>query len=444
MLSNYIVNQNFYDSLDGVEKTIVFSTISEEIRILKKDLWEEIKLDDYKNLTQEELNDLKAAKIIRDKNINEIDIVLNENKVYKNEMDEYYYVIQPSASCQFGCHYCGQVHSPDKLCIEHQEKTLNRIKKKLQNTIYKKLSICWFGGEPLTGIDVIQNMSKDLIQYCDNKGIEYKSKMVTNGLLLKKDLAFNLFEKFRIKRFEITLDGDKFFHDKRRHTKTGQSTFDIIYKNILDICTYKTDDLKIVIRCNVDDRNKEGIIPLLERLKNDDLHQKLNIYFAPLHSWGNDAHKLASDKLNFATMEIEWMSVMISMGFSLSLLPKRKKNLCIAVNPNSELIDPKGNVFSCSEVSLVPTYEENGKNKFSLGNINEKIDDEKRKILSDFYDDGVFEKFSCSSCSIFPVCGGGCPKIWKEKIVACPPIKINLPQRLLMYYARKRLEKNAN
>lgn len=439
LLSNYLVAKEFYDTIDKLKKVIILSTVSQQIRIINQSLWHEMSSGNLESLTEYEINDLVEAKFLKSVSEDEREYVLKDNQHYRESSKTYYCVIQPSASCQFGCHYCGQLHSPDKLNVDHQKLLIARVIKKLESGHFEKLTTSWFGGEPLTGLSAIYNISKELIDYCSKHGIIYNSKMVTNGLLLKRELALNLFENYFVDQFEITLDGDKPFHDLRRGTKLGQGTFSSIYKNVFDICSNKPSSLKITIRCNVDDRNKDGILPLLEKLKNDGLHEKLTVYFAPIHSWGNDAHKFAAERDNFASMEIEWLTTMISMGFQVDLLPNRVKELCMAVNKNSELLDPLGNIFSCTEVSLVPTYEKNGKNLFSLGKIDGDIDESKRKLLSDFYDEGVFDNFPCSRCHVFPVCGGGCPKQWKEGTMACPSFKINLPDRLLIHYANKKL-----
>lgn len=112
------------------------------------------------------------------------------------------------------------------------------------------------------------------------------------------------------------------------------------------------------------------MIPLLERLVSNDLHQKVSIYFAPIHSWGNDAHELAAETQSFSDWEIEWFVKMRELGFQQKhYLPGRKKNLCIATSREDELIDPFGEVFSCTEVSLVQSYEADGKNIHALGDV---------------------------------------------------------------------------
>lgn len=38
-----------------------------------------------------------------------------------------------------------------------------------------------------------------------------------------------------------------------------------------------------------------------------------------------------------------------------------------------------------------------------------------------------------------PVCGGGCPKSWKEGIKPCPSTKFNIKDKLLLHYATNKL-----
>lgn len=97
---------------------------------------------------------------------------------------DYYYIIQPSAFCQLGCHYCGQTHTKNKLSIENQNFLVAKIIRELEARTYTGLSICWFGGEPLTGIEVIENISQQLISYCINNNLNYGAKVITNGLAL--------------------------------------------------------------------------------------------------------------------------------------------------------------------------------------------------------------------------------------------------------------------
>ncbi len=435
-ISRYIVSKSFFDIKNNIEKTILFSTKSAKILVLDRKIWDYLLNGNFHMVSKKVLTNLITHEFVINDNEDELNNILKDNEDYKNSNNQYYYVIMPSATCQLGCHYCGQSHSALKLNNEKEELILQRIKDKLLNKKYQRLKIGWFGGEPLTGISKIESISEKLLDFCNKNSIYYSSGMTTNGLLLKRNIALNLFKKYKISQFEITLDGIASFHDERRHTKNRNKTFDIIYKNLVDICKDKPEELEISVRCNTDNRNKDGILPLLEKIRSDGIQDKLFIYFAQIHSWGNNAHNLAAEKNEFASWELDWFTYMLNNEFNIRLIPGRTKNLCMAVNQHSELVDPFGDVFSCTETSLVQAYKNSDdKNIYRLGNIKEKIDETKRIIFSDFYDENEFNKYPCFSCNMLPVCGGGCPKSWKDGLQACPNEKFNMPERLMLYYA---------
>jgi uncharacterized protein len=161
--------------------------------------------------------------------------------------------------------------------------------------------------------------------------------------------------------------------------------------------------------------------------------KKFRFYIAPIHGWGNGAEKLAEEKQEFADRMIGWYMELMERGYPIQLLPKRKYDVCMAVNPEAELFDPFGNVFNCTEVSFVPAYEQDGKNKYRLGNLLEdSFDPAQRGIFGDFNEKIQRGETPCSSCKILPLCGGACPKEWLEGNIPCPSIKFNLPQMLLL------------
>ena len=277
-------------------------------------------------------------------------------------------------------------------------------------------------------------MSTEFQSICNEKSLSYSAKIVTNGWKLTLPVAHDLINNHKINHIEITLDGIEEFHDSRRHTKGGKKTFESIYDNLLNLCHIKDEKTNVSIRCNIDERNKEGISPLIKKLAEDNLQDRISIYFAQIHSWGNDAHKLAADKKNFSEWEIDWFIEMESYGFKVNYLHSRKKQVCMTLDPMSELIDPFGGIFGCTEVSLVPSYEkENGSNVHQLGNSkNEYKTKLNKNIFADFYEEEEIKKYHCHTCEIFPICGGSCPKEWKEGRIPCPSIKFNIKQRLVL------------
>ena len=48
----------------------------------------------------------------------------------------------------------------------------------------KKVTLSWFGGEPLLGAKIISQISKELTE----KGIEYHSSMISNGIRFDEEM----------------------------------------------------------------------------------------------------------------------------------------------------------------------------------------------------------------------------------------------------------------
>jgi uncharacterized protein len=139
----------------------------------------------------------------------------------------------------------------------------------------------------------------------------------------------------------------------------------------------------------------------------------------------------------FSQWELDTFLEMESLGFSVNLLPQRNKVTCLAVNESGLLIDPSGDLYNCTEVSLVPTYEEKGENIHNLGSVSsDSIDEDRKSIFARFFQDLSEKKYPCSDCHILPVCGGRCPKEWNEGRVPCPPMKFNMKERMILSYVK--------
>ncbi|MEN9946234.1 MAG: hypothetical protein RLZZ293_620 [Pseudomonadota bacterium] len=443
-LSNYIIEQILFDELTQQNRVLIFSTISCEMRTLNYKLWNELKANNFSVLDIVNLADLIQAKfVILQDDEPQFKQIIEENQQANINEDEYYYVIQPSALCQLGCHYCGQSHSKNKLSQNHQNLVIERIINELASNKYTGLSIGWFGGEPTTSINIIQYISQALISYCRDHDLNYSAKLVSNGISLDLDKLQLLSQECQISLFEITLDGIAEFHNQRRQYKNNKPSFNKIYQTILAF-KQLPNNINLSIRCNVDERNKDGITPLIMQLHQDGILTRASIYFAQIHAWGNDAHTLAADKQQFADWEIEWLLLLDELGYKILPLPRRNKHLCMATSQNSELIDPFGNIFSCTEVSLVNSYlDHNGNNIYQIGHItHQQRDQTKRNQLADFIHQQKLKDYWCGSCKLLPICGGSCPKAWLENIPPCPSIKYNINQRLLIHYAKTRLTAN--
>jgi len=397
--------------------------------MIAEDAWVALKAGQIGALSQTATEELARAEVLVPAHEDEVKTVVDRNRAAISSNDELYQVIQPTASCQLACSYCGQEHHAQSLSTADQSSFIARVREKIAGGEYRRLRVGWFGGEPLSGLQVLRSMSVRLQECARESGCSYSSKIVTNGVALTESVAKELVDEHRVQEIEVTLDGLAADHDCRRPTKSGGPSFDRIMANLEALASRSDLDVHVTVRCNVDKSNADGVSLLIEKIAT--LGSRLSFYVAPVHSWGNDAHLNALSPEDFGAREIEWLTQMISLGMNPRLLPTVRPIVCMAVQPDAELIDAYGNVFNCTEVSYVPKYQET----FTIRAAGGEKDDSRWRILGSFNDKILAGKYPCSECAMLPVCGGRCPKQWAEGVAPCPSAKFNIGDRLRLFHA---------
>jgi uncharacterized protein len=138
-LSHYVVPTEFYDQHDQIKKCILFGTRKSSTRLIDANTWQFIQQGRFSEIEEKVLTNLRDAEILVPCNENELQKILNDNNEHISNSDNLYFVIQPTAFCPFGCHYCGQAHSPKKLTEENQAHLLARLRQKLSQKRYAGL-----------------------------------------------------------------------------------------------------------------------------------------------------------------------------------------------------------------------------------------------------------------------------------------------------------------
>lgn len=422
-------------------KRLLHSTRTSKTLAISPLCWEFLQAGRIQEIPQVMLNKLIQIQAVVPDTEDELQLIVNENNQYidENKSGLLYEVIQPSAMCQLGCYYCGQDHVKKNIDKEMYDKIEQRIRDKASTGEYKHLYIGWFGAEPLMGLQQMRALTKRFKQIAKDFNLSYGAKIVTNGLSLKEKIYEELATEMSVKKIEVTLDGTAEYHDKHRYTKKGGESFDLIFKNLKQILNkpnFRDFNCDISIRCNVDEKNVDGVDPLIDLLVKHELHTKI-AYFYPIgvYSWGNDAHKKSLTKEEFAKKELKWRVKMMKHSFNGSNgigNTSRKKSVCMATSKSSELIDAYGNIFNCTEVSYVSVYENTD---YVLGNVkNAPLVEKEKRAFHDWYDRIGNGEFPCHSCKMLPVCGGGCPKQWVEGNLPCPNNKFNIKEKLQLKY----------
>lgn len=325
-----------------------------------------LKNDEVFNIKPEILQKLVDEEVLVDIDEDEFLVVNRKNEELLNEKKSYsnlYVSIQTSAYCQLNCDYCGQEHVKLNMNNEVIDNIINRIESKLIGK-FNSLTVSWFGGEPLYGIKQMRIINSRLKEITSKNNIEYIGKITTNGLNLTPKLYRELVTTFNMKGIEITIDGVSEYHDKRRTTKVGKPTFNAIFNNLVGIINsedsiYDRDKSFISIRCNIDQRNFDGVVPLLDLLSKNGLHNKIFFYTANVFSWAQNGADKGFTIEEYANKCIDYLIYLEQRGFTLiNLLPNRTPPVyCLATSENAEMYDAYGNIFDCSETSYSSIYE---------------------------------------------------------------------------------------
>jgi len=143
--------------------------------------------------------------------------------------------IAPTMDCNFGCAYCFEVGQLKECYMsdEVEDKIVEFVAQHANSL--EMLNITWFGGEPLLTIDRIESLSKRFIDICEQNNVAYSSNVITNGYYFTPEIAERL-KVCKVEYAQITIDGMKETHDKRRFLKNKENgengSFDVILQNI--------------------------------------------------------------------------------------------------------------------------------------------------------------------------------------------------------------------
>ena len=164
------------------------------------------------------------------------------------ETDEVQLFYVPSYACNFGCSYCFQdEYAPTQ--HHDADPVLDAFFKYVDDTFAgRQKYVTLFGGEPLLETPAHRRTVERLVEGTKARGLDLA--VVTNGFHLEAFVP--LLAQARIREVQVTLDGPREVHDRRRTLKGGGPTFDRIVRGI-DACL--AAGLKINLRTVLDREN---------------------------------------------------------------------------------------------------------------------------------------------------------------------------------------------
>lgn len=258
------------------------------------------------------------------------------------------YTILTTTDCNARCFYCYEMGRPRTPMSE--ETAIQTADYIINHSQGEKVSLHWFGGEPLYNKPVISLICKRLKE----AGFDYLSTMTTNGYLFNDSIITEAKEEWRLKKVQITLDGTEQTYNRCKA---------YIYKNVNayrrvigNIHRLQDADIHVSIRLNIDMHNANNLSELADELHKEFNNPKgISVYLHALFEEIKGSKAIHDDeKRKFVFDQINDIGNRLKdYGFARPSRLNRqvKTNRCMADNDNSALIVPDGHIGRCEHYS---------------------------------------------------------------------------------------------
>ncbi len=374
----------------------VFHTISKRILLVKKNIIDKIAEGKIDYISPKEKTLLRNEGILIDKEIDEdllAEYLINEFK-FRREIDV---TILTTYRCNLACSYCYQGGKGFKKGGDLNLKTAREVIAFLKKLVLAKnpkiLTVEFYGGEPLLRYDLIELIAGDLSRFCREKDIGFTFGIMTNGVLLSKKMVGRL-KKLGLWRIQLTLDGPPRIHDKRKPLVSGRGTFEKIVKTIKEI----SSEIIPVVRVNVDRKNADFLLELIDVLKKEKIGKLIEIYFVPtLQKYKKNVNQCNPSFQAGDRVVVRKIAEAIKAAQRARI---RLANSYYAIAPchfymdNSFIIDPRGNIFKCLALS-----------ETKVGNVENDYLGIKQ---SECVEVNAWKNRQCFNCKYLFMCLGGC------------------------------------
>ncbi len=300
--------------------------------------------------------------------------------------------IATTDACNLKCTYCFEKHGKSFLTEDCIPAICNLIcEYKKNETNITRVVVIWFGGEPVLNLKFILEASNYIKKTCQELLLDYSGRIITNGVELNKIIPY--IKELCITDIQITLDGTRELHDRRRIKANGVGSFDEIISNIKKI----ESKVDLIIRMNVDKNNISECSKLYDYILQLSLNNDVNVFFQPMlvENYGGESTCyegmiLANEELNEEFLDL--------LEYTNSLeKPCYIGAFCNVDFPGSVVIRSDGSLCKCW-AEVVETSDSTISIKNETDHILHFMKQAKQSV----------KRTACKDCVIYPTCLGGC------------------------------------
>lgn len=316
--------------------------------------------------------------------------------------------------CNLSCVYCyagdGEYGMKGKMSFEMAKKCVDFLIRESRHL--KKISITFFGGEPLMNIPVLKETTLYSLEAAKKAQKTVTFSITTNGTLLNHEI--NKFLNDHNFSVTISFDGDKKLQDKNRPFVSGAGSFDVILPLVKEFLqsrggkataratvTEKDTDiiaLKSILKSYGFKRAQAIVATVTDTAKKSRGLEAIDLNDEVMSNIYSDLSRQASTILKAIQSEKPFeQDLKISKIFLTlqQLYRKNKKVNYCGVGRKMAAIAVNGDIYPCQRFV--------GDEAFNMGNISD-FESSKRLLYTQRF---VHKHSICSKCWIKFFCGGG-------------------------------------
>jgi uncharacterized protein len=270
----------------------------------------------------------------------------------------------------------------------------------------ERLNVVFFGGEPLTNVPLIQQVTAYAEAEAKRAGKTVDFSLTTNATLLTAELI----DYFDAHRFgiSVSMDGPKALHDRHRKSVGGRGTYDVVARKVrMLLARYRSRPVGARVTLGAGNTEVEAI--------HAHLRGELGFHevgYAPVTSGAEDDHALSEAELSevhrsFERLGEDYRRAALrgdNNGFSnmhqlmTDLHEGRRKSLPCGAGVGLLAVDGAGDLNLCHRFT--------GSDMPRFGSVTAGIDSER---LGAFIEKAIDrEGTHCETCRIRNLCAGGC------------------------------------
>ena len=333
-----------------------------------------------------------------------------------------YLVLAPTYACNFRCPYCyEQEHNgiKGKMGADVMDAVCRFAQKRFDEHPFLEMQVQWYGGDPSLALDVVEELSRRLISWCDERGVAYGAMMLSNCNAIDDDAARMLAEA-RVGWVYMTIDGFEETHNARRVSATGSNSYE---RNIEAARLFARYGIGARATMNVDRVNWPEFHPLRDMLRTE---LGVELSCARLCDYGHFFGTRGFEKPAFDLFDHdEYVQLQhdefAAGGFTAEAIRSMLApvpRFCNGQRHDYYVIDAIGDVYMCDGYI--------GEKAHVAFNVLDGPAPEHLRMVS--HDPHDSEQ--CRDCHLLPICQGNCD--WERRAtgMVCHPLLTTLPDYL--------------